>query len=301
MRLPFAVYTAQQGYGWVSGLEHGRATLERYRKALGKLPEFDFGDPLSCGAVNSGDTVVAYRFLKAEKWDFRGRDALYIAITFFPRAVAGEIDFERLLGMEVFTKPLREPPAWLDYGGGGSAGSEFDPEADAGSGTAAKGFNLSNAGIVFKKAFAGTFRIWRKEGDDGFSCTYTPPAPVIPGPVVCNEPGGQPAGMPVSAPSGTGVPVPIKTAGWRRWGEVAAAAVMVGLVAGYVLWMKTGLFRSAREKPVGAATAEGGKPVLWSCWPVGADGRWRGLGDLPPYGACCEVALEGEENRGSHD
>ena len=105
----------------------------------------------------------------------------------------------------------------------------------------------------------------------------------------------------MSAPSGTGVPVPIGTAGWRKWGEAAAAAVMVGLVAGYVVWMKAGLFRSAMEKPVGEAAADGRKLVLRSCWPVGADGRWRGLGDLPPYGACCEVAREGKANWGSHD
>lgn len=282
MRLPFAVYTAQQGYGWACGLEHGRAALERYRKALGKFPEADYGQAMTRGAVNSDDTVVAYRFLTAANWDSKGRNALYLAMTFFPRTDAGEIDIEHLLGMEVFTKPMREPPPSLEYCGGGSSGSGYDPDTGGG----ANGVDLACAGSVFQKAFTGTLKIWRSEGESGFRCTYTPPAPVNAVPPVVSGPAIQPAGAPVQA---LGVQGSARTTWWRRWGEAAAAAAMVALAAGYVVLMKPELFRIEKARPVRTVPSDGGKPVSWCGWPVGPDGRWRGLRDIPPYGACREV------------
>lgn len=299
MKLPFSVYTAQQGYGWVSGLEHGRAALERYRKALGKFPEADYGDAMTCGAVNADDIVVAYRFLTAQKWDSKGRNALYLAMTFFPRAGAGEIDFEQLLGMELFTKPMREPPSSLEYCGGESAGSGYDPENDTGAGTVA--IDLSCAGSVFKKAFPGTLKIWREDGAGRVSCAYTRPVAVADEPAVRVKPSGQPVSLPVQAPNVTSAPVPVSASWWSKWGEAVAAAVMVTLVAGYVVWMKSDLFRLHRARPISSAISEGGKPVSWSCWLVGSDGHWRGLRDIPPYGACREVILGGKVNRRAHD
>ena len=294
MELPFAVYTAREGYGWACGLEHGRAALERYRKALGKFPEADYGDAMTRGAVNAGDTVVAYRFLTAEHWDSKGRNALYLAMTFFPRTAAGEINIEHLLGMDVFTKPMREPPSSLDYCGGVSAGAVCDPEADAGGKAGAKGFNLSNAGRVFQKAFPGTFRIWRSDGESGFSCTYTPPAPVNAGPSVVSAPETPPTGSASPAPD---VPEPAGNVWLLRRAAVVAAAVTVCLAAGYCVWMKPDLFRAEKATPADPAILEGGKPGAWDCWPVGADGYWRGLSDVPPFGACCGAT----RIRGAHD
>ena len=51
MKLPFAVYTARDGYAWQSGTEAGTGKLERLRKAIGKMPEFDFGDSASSGML----------------------------------------------------------------------------------------------------------------------------------------------------------------------------------------------------------------------------------------------------------
>lgn len=78
MKLPFAVYTAREGYAWQSGTEAGLAKLERLRKAIGKMPEFDFGDSASSGLLNIGDDVVLYRFMRQENADFKGRDAVYL-------------------------------------------------------------------------------------------------------------------------------------------------------------------------------------------------------------------------------
>lgn len=268
MQLPFAVYTAQQGYGWVSGLEHGRATLERFRKALGKLPEFDFGDPLSCGAVNSGDTVVAYRFLKAEKWDFRGREALYLAVTFFPRSVAGEIDIEQLLGMEPFTRPMREPPPSLEYCGGGSSMAGYDPERDTGAGAVA--VDLSCAGSVFQKAFPGTLKISREENAKGGRCmvAYRRLAPepvlIVPAPVAMEGP--------VAVPDRT---VLVHKKRFDR--RIAAfAATLALMTCGVCLWMVHG----SRDKRVERTNYDAiclNQYGETSEWLFDVGGMWRGL------------------------
>ena len=272
MRLPFAVYTARQGYGWASGLEHGQTALECYRKALGKFPEADYGDAMTCGAVNAGDMVVAYRFLTAKYWDSKGRNALYLTLTFFPRAVAGEIDFERLLGMAVFTKPLREPPAWLEYGGGGSTDSPYDPESDTGAGAVA--VDLSCAGCVFQKAFPGTLRISREESAKGGRCgvAYRRPAPepvlISPAPVAMEGP--------VAVPERT-VLVHKKRFDMRI---AAVAATLALMTCGVCLWMFHGS-RDKREERIDSAAICLNQCGETAEWLFDEGGRWRGLSGAP--------------------
>jgi len=294
MQLPFAVYTARQGYGWASGLEHGQTALECYRKALGKFPEADYGDAMTCGAVNAGDMVVAYRFLTAKYWDSKGRNALYLALTFFPRAVAGEIDLERLLGMAVFTKPLREPPAWLEYGGGGSTDSPYDPASDTGAGQHA--VDLSCAGRVFQKSFEGTLKIWRAESGSRCSCVYARPVAVTPRPDAKAEQRVLHDAEDARAPSGSSASVMVKASWWKRH-RAATAAVAGCLVAGYFIWMKADLIwreKGSARKPV-ASGAE--SMASWGDWPVGPDGHWRGLWDMPVYGECCAGTREADKSR----
>lgn len=268
MKLPFAVYTAVEGYGWSAGLTHGRPTLERLRRAVGKTPDFDFGASPCCGAVSAGDTVTVYRFMRAERWDFKGRNAAYLALSFFPRALAAGVDFERLLGLEPFRVPLREPPEWLEYEGEGSSISGYDPESDTGAGAVA--VNLSCAGCVFQKAFPGTLRISREESAKGGRCmvAYRRPAlePVLisPAPVAMEGP--------VAVPERT-VSVHKKRFDMRI---AVVAATLALMTCGVCLWMFHGS-RDKREERIDSAAM-----FLVECgataeWLFDEGGMWRGL------------------------
>lgn len=170
MKLPFAVYTARAGAQWISGLAAGEPRLEQLRRVVGKLPSFDDGDPLSCGAVNLDDTVVVYKFMNEEKGDFRERDALYLALTYFDRSVADSINFESLLAIDVFGAPLREPPSFLEYHGPASMDSGADPESMAHT------VALDETGTLFQRLRDGTLRLVQEEGERQATATYIPPS-----------------------------------------------------------------------------------------------------------------------------
>lgn len=169
MKLPFAVFTARAGAQWISGLDTGKRLLEQLRRAIGKLPSFDDCDPLACGAVNLDDIVVVYKFMNEEKGDFRGRDALYLALTYFDRSIAGSINLERLLAIDVFSAPQREPPSCLEYSGPASMDSGADPESLGGT------VALDAAGALFQRLRDGTLRLVQVEGAQQSVATYIPP------------------------------------------------------------------------------------------------------------------------------
>jgi hypothetical protein len=169
MKLPFAVYTAREGYQWISGIDAGLPQLEKLRRAIGKLPEFDFGDSPSCGAVNSGDTVAVYRFMRERQGDFRGRDSLYLALTYFEKSVAGSINFDELLSLELFTSPLREPPSFLEYKGDVLVDPEFAPDKSS------PEIGLDSAGMLYAKLTVGSLQLVQKEGARLCAVKYVPP------------------------------------------------------------------------------------------------------------------------------
>jgi hypothetical protein len=41
MRLPLAIHAARQGYAWLNQSQHDFALLERFRKAIGRMPDID--------------------------------------------------------------------------------------------------------------------------------------------------------------------------------------------------------------------------------------------------------------------
>ncbi len=51
MKLPFLIYGARDGYGWLNGTEWPLAFRERLRRVAGKLPDFDIGESGSAGVV----------------------------------------------------------------------------------------------------------------------------------------------------------------------------------------------------------------------------------------------------------
>lgn len=142
--------------------------MEQLRRAIGRLPEFDFGDPLSCGAVNSGDTVVVYRFMQEKRGDSRGRDSLYLALTYFPRSIAGSINFEELLANMAFATPMREPPSSLLYDGGPSADLGFDFD------NIGTEIELKGAGCLFVKLSNATLNLIQAQGAMRCAVKYVP-------------------------------------------------------------------------------------------------------------------------------
>lgn len=179
MKLPFAVYTARDGYAWQSGTEAGTVKLERLRKAIGKMPEFDFGDSASSGMLNVGDDIVLYRFMRQEKADSHGRAASYLAMTFFPRDDARFINADAILSLSPFSAPLKDPPSFFDYNGIPAIPSDFPLPAQSSTGCFDKSGVMASAGFLFSMPIEGTLHISRKEPQDskGSLFQYQKPEP----------------------------------------------------------------------------------------------------------------------------
>lgn len=111
MLLPLAIYTANHGLGWSwPQSDVALSELEKCRTAFGDLPDFDFGDIGFEGVAVLGERVFVARCFQAMKWDFRGRDAIYLAVTWFSMAEARIVDLEALLKLPPFLESMRDPP-----------------------------------------------------------------------------------------------------------------------------------------------------------------------------------------------
>lgn len=116
MTLPLAIYTAEHGLAWRGATrEIPYSELDACRCLLGPVPDFDSGEPGYAGVAAVGGRVFVIRCFLAEKWDFRGRDSLYLAVTWLPREQAATVNFGALLESPKLSVPLRNPPetfAW---------------------------------------------------------------------------------------------------------------------------------------------------------------------------------------------
>lgn len=127
---PLGVYTAGHGLAWTylkSAISYG--ALDRCRSLLGPLPAFEAGELGYEGVAAEGDHVFAIRCFSAPRWDFCGRDATYLAVSWIQRDRAPWVDFECLLKTRELTVPLRTPPpvfradaAWRAAPGGAIEG-----------------------------------------------------------------------------------------------------------------------------------------------------------------------------------
>jgi hypothetical protein len=175
MNLPFAVYTAREGYNWATNLGPNRPLFDRIRTAIGKSPDVEMGDKLYCGVVNCGDTVAVYRFLQAKNWDSKGRDASYLAIACLPRAEAVVINFKKLLEDPCFTEPSHTPPSTISYSGEPSAPLVKDVTVEGVPGGSPAWIDLSCAGELFSSPFEGKLHLMQVEGDALSRLSYYPP------------------------------------------------------------------------------------------------------------------------------
>ncbi len=111
-RYPLAIYTAEHGLAWT--YPRGAIAfevLDACRKAFGPLPDFDLGEPGFEGVWATPEHVFAVCCQSAPAWDFRGRDATYLAVTWVPRGEAGCLNFEALLSASALHRPTHTPPA----------------------------------------------------------------------------------------------------------------------------------------------------------------------------------------------
>jgi hypothetical protein len=165
MRLPLAIHAARQGYAWLNQSQHNFSLLERFRKAIGKMPDIDCGEPLSCGALNVAEWVVVYRFMIEKGGDFLGRDCLCLTLTYFDRSVSSSVNIARLLEQPYFREPMREPPESFEYMEGASQACPFNPANPTSEELASLGFAM--AGAAFQHPFDGVLRLMQA---DGFPC-----------------------------------------------------------------------------------------------------------------------------------
>lgn len=112
---PLAVYTADHGLAWsYPESEIDFASLDSCRKAFGSLPDFDAGDKGFDGVWANGDHVFVMKCQSVAAWDFRGRDATYLAVTWIPRPEAAEVDIDRILRAEPMCVPSKNPPSFFE-------------------------------------------------------------------------------------------------------------------------------------------------------------------------------------------
>lgn len=227
MKLPFAVYTARNGYAWQSGTEMGIAKLDGLRKAIGKMPEFDFGDSATSGMLNAGDEIVLYRFMRQDNADSHGRAASYLAMTFFPRNDARFINADSMLSSPPFARPMAEPPSWLDYNGPPAIPSDFSLPLQNLSGCFDPGGSLASAGFVFSQPIGGALRISRIEPADGKGSLYQ---------YITSKPTSRQELIRPPVPSGTprGIQV-VQDGAADRWKWIAGVAIILAFAESLAL------------------------------------------------------------------
>lgn len=169
MDLPFHVYTARNGYAWLGADQTNRSLLDGFLKAIGRMPEFDMGEPARRGVLNVGQYVVVYRFMLQQKADSKGRDAVYLALTYLPASEAANLEIDHLFQTGPFTEPQTTPPANIHYDGPSSISAHFRIPNTASAGTFNRTGSLASCGSLFSEIPEGRLHISVEE--------TTPPGP----------------------------------------------------------------------------------------------------------------------------
>lgn len=118
MTFGLAIYAARHGLSWCS-LPKGMPELEIdcSRTMFGKLPDFDAGDNGFEGISICGGRAFIASCFKARKWDFMGRDSLYMAVTWMPVEMLNRLNVDALFALKYFREPMRNPPTQFEFAG----------------------------------------------------------------------------------------------------------------------------------------------------------------------------------------
>ena len=102
MVFPLATYTAENGLEWFYDKSAiAFAELDKCRRLLGPLPNFDSGDRGYEGCAAVGRRIYLIRCARAKAWDFKGRDAVYLTVTWLDRDKVGDFDLDAILASDV--------------------------------------------------------------------------------------------------------------------------------------------------------------------------------------------------------
>ena len=116
MTLPLAIYTADHGLAWTyPKQEIGFAELDACRTALAPLPDFDLGEVGYEGVWVTGERVFVIVCQSVANWDFRGRNATYLAVTWLSREEAKQVDFDALIRSEALQIPTKTPSSFFQF------------------------------------------------------------------------------------------------------------------------------------------------------------------------------------------
>lgn len=174
--LPLAIYTAHHGLSWTYPREEiPFAELDACRKALGGLPDFDSGEPGYEGVWITESRVFILRCQSVKAWDFRGRDATYLAVTWVPREMADKVDYESVLQHSSLCEPNRNPLPFFKV--------QMSPCITEESFTSlpqslSDGFK-SVVALINLLSPTQTARLKRSLGEEGVSCRYDVPTTPI--------------------------------------------------------------------------------------------------------------------------
>ena len=93
-----ATYTAENGLEWFYDKSAiAFAELDKCRRLLGPLPNFDSGDRGYEGCAAVGRRIYLIRCARAKAWDFKGRDAVYLTVTWLDRDKVADFDLDAIL------------------------------------------------------------------------------------------------------------------------------------------------------------------------------------------------------------
>lgn len=109
MVFPLATYTAENGLEWFYDKSAiAFAELDKCRRLLGPLPNFDSGDRGYEGCAAVGRRIYLIRCARAKAWDFKGRDAVYLTVTWLDRDKVGDFDLDAILASDVMCTPSHD-------------------------------------------------------------------------------------------------------------------------------------------------------------------------------------------------
>lgn len=116
MRSPLAILTAVHGLDWVLKPRCiSVQELDICRTAFGRFPDFDAGETGFEGIAVCGGRVFIARCIKARKWDFKGRDAVYLAVTWMSKTAFEEVNVNSVFALPYFQLPMRNPPSEFEF------------------------------------------------------------------------------------------------------------------------------------------------------------------------------------------
>ena len=130
MKLPLAIYSAECGLSWkYDNAAISYEELDTCRTVLRPMPNFDIGEKGYEGVAVRLNKIYLIRCFSVPKWDFKGRDATYLVVTWFERSLIGDVDISQVLHSQSFTEPTHDPMCEFEISCGKATTGDFEDVA----------------------------------------------------------------------------------------------------------------------------------------------------------------------------